>query len=87
MSSVQQGCSRIGGEIFDAILSLSILMVGVWTAEGDGLVVILYTTPKGLGIKKAVVGMVVANSYSVLCRDPLKSLFCLNCVIRIHGGH
>ena len=38
VSSVEEGCTSLGGDIFDAVLGATILMVGVDTTKREGLI-------------------------------------------------
>ena len=78
MCGVKEGSARVGGDIFDAIFGAAVLVMGVDTTEGKGLVGGGDRRAESGGIEEAVIGMVVTDGDAVLGAEAFEGLFGLD---------
>ena len=87
MGGMQEGSAGVRGDILDAVLSATILVVGVDAAKGQGLFRGGDGGAKSSGVKEAIVGVVVADGDAVGGAELFKSLFGGNGGLLIHVRH
>ena len=87
VSGVEECSAGLSGDVFNAIFSAAVLVMGVDAAEGEGLVRGSDGGVKSGGVEEPVVGMVVSDGDAVRGAETLKGLFGLNGSRLVEFGH